>query len=74
MRAKLRRSELVRINYPYPVQVGQLGNLQRISLGGEVVVDNNIKLKQIFGTEIVVAGYAIDVMIFLPRWFPTCLR
>jgi len=66
MLAKLRRGEPFRTSYPYPVQVWQLGDLPLISLGGEVVVDYAIKLKQIFGPETIVVGYANDVMTYIP--------
>lgn len=66
MLAKLRRGEAFQTTYPYPVQVWQLGDLPVISLGGEVVVEYAIKLRQIFGPETVVMGYSNDVMNYIP--------
>lgn len=54
-------------SYPYPVQAWKLGKDQRwIALGGEVVVDYAIKLKAQYGTRTWVAGYANDVMSYIP--------
>jgi hypothetical protein len=53
--------------YPYPVQVWQLGGKQLwIALGGEVVVDYALRFKREFGTDIWVAGYANEVMAYIP--------
>lgn len=54
--------------YPYPVQVWQLGDAALlIALGGEVVVDYSLRLKKEFGGKNVwVAGYANDVMGYIP--------
>lgn len=54
--------------YAYPISVWKLGGDVRIVfLGGEVVVDYAIRLKQELGGErIWVAGYANDVMAYIP--------
>ncbi|MDA1056149.1 MAG: neutral/alkaline non-lysosomal ceramidase N-terminal domain-containing protein [Planctomycetota bacterium] len=54
--------------YPYPVQTWQIGgDIQFITLGGEVVVDYAIRLKaELAGTKTWVAGYANDVMAYIP--------
>ncbi len=54
--------------YPYPVAVWQFGDqLQFVLLGGEVVVDFAIRLKHEFkGPRTWVAGYANDVMAYIP--------
>lgn len=54
--------------YPYPVQTWQIGdNVRWIFLGGEVVVDYAIRLKkELSGTSTWVAGYANDVMAYIP--------
>jgi hypothetical protein len=54
--------------YPYPVQVWKLGDeLNWIILGGEVVVDYSLRLKQELGHEHTwVASYANDVMNYIP--------
>ena len=54
--------------YPYPVQVIRLGNdLTWVTLGGEVVVDYSLRLKQDIKDPIVwVSGYTNDVMAYIP--------
>jgi neutral ceramidase len=52
---------------PYPLQVWQLGGQQLlITLGGEPVVDYALKFKHEFGPQTWVAGYANDVMCYIP--------
>lgn len=53
---------------PYPVQGIRLGkSLTLVALGGEVVVDYNLRLKREFpGEELIVAGYSNDVMCYIP--------
>ncbi len=54
-------------SYRYPVQVWQLGGSQLwIALGGEVVVDYALRFKGEFGRGTWVAGYANDVMAYIP--------
>lgn len=55
-------------SYPYPVQVWQLGpDLRWITLGGEVVVDYAVRLKQELGAQTTfVSGYTNDVMAYIP--------
>ena len=54
--------------YPYPIQVWRLGNGPAwITLGGEVVVDFAVRLKEELGREKTwVAGYTNDVMAYIP--------
>jgi len=54
--------------YPYPIQCWQLGQqVLFVALGGEVVVDFALRLKQDVGPGSVwVAGYANDVMAYIP--------
>ncbi len=56
--------------YPYPIQTWHLGELRMVFLGGEVVVDYAVKLKQLEtgakNTNVWVAGYANDVMAYIP--------
>lgn len=55
---------------PYPVQAIRFGkDLTIIALGGEVVVDYDLRLKREFGThkeDLIVAGYSNDVMCYIP--------
>lgn len=55
-------------HYPYPVQAVQFGNdLTIVALGGEVVVDYCLWLKQNYGAKgILIAGYSNDVMSYIP--------
>jgi hypothetical protein len=54
--------------YPYPVQAIQFGkDLTVVALGGEVVVDYDLRIKQEYGSKgIIVAGYSNDVMSYIP--------
>jgi Neutral/alkaline non-lysosomal ceramidase, N-terminal len=56
------------MSYPYPVQVWTLGNkLKWVALGGEVVVDYSLRLKNELGADTTwVTGYANDVMAYIP--------
>lgn len=53
--------------YPYPVQVWRLGNeISWVILGGEVVVDFALRLKNQIAGPTWVAGYSNDVMAYIP--------
>jgi hypothetical protein len=52
--------------YPYPIQVWRIGEQNLIVLGGEVVVDYGIRLKEIFGQDLFVMAYANAVMGYVP--------
>ncbi|QDT05656.1 Neutral ceramidase precursor [Rubripirellula lacrimiformis] len=54
--------------YPYPVGVWSIGDdVQFVALGGEVVVDYANRLKsELSGKQTWVAGYANDVMAYIP--------
>lgn len=54
--------------YPFPVQVWQVGDgLTWVALGGELVVDYQIRLKRELGQNRTwVTGYANDVMAYIP--------
>ncbi|NMC19164.1 MAG: hypothetical protein GYA33_01980, partial [Thermogutta sp.] len=53
--------------YPYPVQVWRLGADQYwVALGGEVVVDYANRLQERISPGVWVAGYANDVMAYIP--------
>ena len=53
-------------SYPYPIQVWRMGDQAIFSLGGEVVVNYAIHLKEIFGRDVFVMGYSNDVMGYIP--------
>jgi hypothetical protein len=53
--------------YSYPVQAWRFGDAQTlITLGGEPVVDYDLKFKRTFGARTWVAGYCNDVMTYIP--------
>jgi len=53
--------------WPYPVQAWRLGEDQLwVAIGGEVVVDYALTLKERYGPRTWVAGYANDVMAYIP--------
>jgi len=77
LRAKVRRAEMMLKLYderrpirgtPYPVQALRFGKtLTMVTLGGEVVIDYDLRIKKEFpGEHIIVAGYSNDVMCYIP--------
>ncbi len=65
--ARLQQDGVLATTYPYPVQTWRLGpDLQWVILGGEVVVDYALRLKEELRPQIWVAGYANDVMAYIP--------
>ncbi len=70
---KIDRKEKIATTYPYyPLQAWKLGNQAIMTLGGELVVEYDIKLKQLFGQDIIVMGYTNDIMSYIPS--PTILK
>jgi neutral ceramidase len=65
---RLEAGEPIAGTYPYPIQVWRLGSkLVLVALGGEVVVDYALRLKQQLGPQNTwVAGYSNDVMAYIP--------
>jgi hypothetical protein len=54
-------------SYPYPVEVWRLGGKQLwIALGGEVVVDYDLRFKGSYGADAWITSYANDVMAYIP--------
>ncbi|MEK6479368.1 neutral/alkaline non-lysosomal ceramidase N-terminal domain-containing protein [Catalinimonas sp. 4WD22] len=66
MLAKMENEEAFENTYPYPLQVLKMGDQAIFSLGGELVVEYSINLKQVFGHDIMVLGYSNDVMAYIP--------
>jgi len=56
----------LRTSYPYPVQLWRVGGQTIVALGGEVVVDYAILLKQLLGRDTFVMGYSNDLMSYIP--------
>lgn len=63
---RLDRGEKLEVSYPYPVQAWKIGNQLLFNLGGEVVVEYGIKLKQKYGWDSFVFAYSNDVMGYIP--------
>lgn len=63
---RIRSGEFFDLTYDYPLQVWQLGNQPVISMGGEVVIEYTVKLKQIFGKDLFVMAYSNDLMGYIP--------
>lgn len=63
---KIKAGEKLMTSYPYPVQVWSIGNLPLVSLGGELLVEYGIKIKQMLGEDTFVYGYSNDVMSYIP--------
>ena len=66
--ANLDRDGKIPVSYPYPVQMWQFGRgLKFIALGGEVVVDYSLRLKNQYGFDTTwVAGYSNDILAYIP--------
>jgi len=67
IKEKITSGEDLPASYPfYPVQIWQLGKQTLVVLGGEVVVDYAFRFREIFGNDLMVMGYANDVMAYIP--------
>ncbi|MDQ3011477.1 MAG: neutral/alkaline non-lysosomal ceramidase N-terminal domain-containing protein, partial [Acidobacteriota bacterium] len=63
--AKLERDGKVMSEYPYTVQIVQLGDLKLAALAGEVVTDYSLRLKKELGGNTWVAGYSNDLCSYI---------
>jgi neutral ceramidase len=63
---QMEKGEPLMDSYPYPLQVWQLGDQLIFTLGGELVIEYAIKLKEMYGQDIFVLGYSNDVMSYIP--------
>ncbi len=70
--AKLERDGKIMSEYPYTVQILQIGDLKLIALAGEVVTDYALRLKKEFGGNTWVAGYSNDLCSYIAssRMYP----
>ena len=67
MLEKIAKGEKIETSFPYyPCQAWKLGDQLILSLGGELVIEYDIRLKQVFGQNIFVLGYCNDVMSYIP--------
>ena len=63
----LDRNKTFPASYPrYPIQIWRIGSQNLVVLGGEVVIDYTIRLKQIMGPDIFVMSYANDEVFYIP--------
>jgi len=64
---KLEAEGSIKETYQYPIETWKLGDGPNwVFLGGEVVVDYAIKIKEALGKNTWVCAYAIDVMAYIP--------
>jgi len=63
---KMEKEESFINSYPYPLQVWHIGDQMLVNMGGEVVVEYTIKLKQIFGQNTFVFAYSNDEVAYIP--------
>ncbi len=66
MLTDIKSGKKMRNSYPYPLQAWSVGGLPLVSLGGELVVEYGIKIKQMLGADALVFGYSNDVMTYIP--------
>ena len=67
MKEKLASGDAFPDSYPYyPIQSWQLGEQTLVVLGGEVVVDYAFALRDTLGNDLMIMGYANDVMTYIP--------
>lgn len=69
---RLERDGKIMTDYPYTIQIVQLGDLKLIALAGEVVTDYALRLKKEFGGNTWVAGYSNDLCSYIAsaRMYP----
>ncbi len=70
--AKLERDGKIMAEYPYTIQILQIGELKLIALAGEVVTDYALRLKKELGGNTWVAGYSNDLCSYIAsaRMYP----
>ena len=67
MKEKTASGEEFPASYPhYPVQSWQLGEQTLVVLGGEVVVEYAFALRDTLGNDLMLMGYANNVMTYIP--------
>ena len=65
--AEIENGNPLQQTYPYPISVFLLGERIRwVHLGGEVVVDFSLRIKNEIPGDTWIAGYAHDVMAYIP--------
>lgn len=64
--ARVTREGSLPASYPYPVQTWQMGGQTLVVLGGEVVVDYALAIKERLGQNAFIMAYANDLMAYIP--------
>ncbi|MBS1788703.1 MAG: neutral/alkaline non-lysosomal ceramidase N-terminal domain-containing protein [Acidobacteria bacterium] len=64
--ARLERDGKILSEYPYTVQIVQIGDLKLVALAGEVVTEYSLRLKKELGGNTWVAGYSNDLCSYIP--------
>jgi neutral ceramidase len=63
---RLEREGSLPAAWPVPVQLWHLGDQQLVTIGGEVMVEYALRIKERLGEDAFVMGYANDLMSYLP--------
>jgi neutral ceramidase len=63
---RLEKGNPLMVSYDYPIQFWRIGEQNMVILGGEVVVDYSIVLRQILGEDLFVMAYANEGMGYIP--------
>ncbi len=63
---KLEAGETLPEAWPVPVQLWRLGDQRLVAIGGEVMVEYALRVKERLGEDTFVMGYANDLMSYLP--------
>jgi neutral/alkaline ceramidase-like enzyme len=66
MLQRLERDGKLISQYPYTIQIFQIGDLKLTALAGEVVTDYSLRLKRELGGNLWVAGYSNDLCSYIP--------
>ncbi len=63
---RLEREGSLPTAWPVPVQLWRLGEQRLVTIGGEVMVEYALRIKELLGESTFVMGYANDLMSYLP--------
>jgi neutral/alkaline ceramidase-like enzyme len=66
MLQRLERDGKLISEYPYTIQIMQIGDLKLFGLAGEVVTDYSLRLKRELKGDIWIAGYSNDLCSYIP--------
>ena len=63
---KIQNGDYLPKSYPFPVQIWQLDTQLIAILGGEILTNYSIRLKEILGHDTFIMGYSNDLMAYIP--------